>query len=459
MSITPHPIADYKAALFVQIRNSEGFGLRNRPGLPYLDTATPSRATIGYGFNIEDGNAARLVLARLGLFAGKTDADVLRIEGEFRTAIRTGHGSHSALEASLDAFAVSHGVAGGKFRLSETQGEAIFNQILTGVPAGVLTGIGGSTINVEGKQERLNRNIDNTFDSTTGWSRLDINSKEYEALMSLFYNTESLVAKGSNLANAVIQGERVEAWYEIRYGSNADGQHAPRRIDESNLFSLYDNPGQGVGEAEAKEVLRMYTAHRPEIQAYESQFSTQFAPGGTVTIQFQLIGAETTMIALYAEGRTIDGEVLVGQDEVLPGDRLSGTTLNDLMFGEKGHDILKGEAGNDVLLGGDGTDQLTGGTGNDYLDGGAGYDTYIYRINDGQDTIRDTDGKGSVFYDGKLVVGGVRPADSTGAYTSLDGTFTFLQSGTDLIVNNLITLKNYMPGQMKRQPFVERMVA
>jgi Ca2+-binding RTX toxin-like protein len=274
-------------------------------------------------------------------------------------------------------------------------------------------------------------------------------SNERVALVSLAYGspTGSTDLLGNKLRQAILDDNRAEAWYEIRYRSNGNGQHTDRRITESSLFSLYDNPGQGVGEAEAKEVLRMYTTHRTVIQAYESQFSTQFAPSGTATIQFQLLGAETTLIALYAEGRTIDGEVWVGADDLIPGDTLPGTTLNDLIFGEKGHDILKGEAGDDVLLGGDGTDQLTGGTGNDYLDGGQGYDTYIYRINDGQDTISDSDGKASIFYDGKLVVGGQRLAGSTGVYTSLDGTFTFLQSGADLIINNLLTIKNYTSGQ------------
>jgi Ca2+-binding RTX toxin-like protein len=273
-------------------------------------------------------------------------------------------------------------------------------------------------------------------------------SKERAALISLVYSGGTGII-GPNLRAALAGDNRAEAWYEIRYQSNGDGIHADRRIAESNLFSLYDNPGQGVGEAEAKEVLRMYTTHRTVIQAYESQFSTQFALSGTATIQFQLIGAETTLIALYAEGRMIDGEVLVGADEVLPGDRLSGTANNDLVFGENGHDILKGEAGDDVILGGAGTDQLTGGTGNDYLDGGQGYDTYVYRINDGQDTIRDADGKGSVFYDGKLVAGGVHTVDDApNTYRSLDGTFTFVQSGTDLIVNNLITIKNYTSGNL-----------
>ncbi len=56
--------------------------------------------------------------------------------------------------------------------------------------------------------------------------------------MSFFYNAESLVGSGSKLATAVINDDWAEAWYQIRCGSNADGQHPSRRIDESKLFGL-----------------------------------------------------------------------------------------------------------------------------------------------------------------------------------------------------------------------------
>jgi Ca2+-binding RTX toxin-like protein len=277
-------------------------------------------------------------------------------------------------------------------------------------------------------------------------------ANEMVALLSLTFNSPSLI--GPKLIDALQTGNRAEAWYEIRYQSNKERQTDPllaggianRRYAESDRFGLYDNAA--LTPDEAKSVFRMYTIHRDAIHVYESD--PLVAPGATDTFASKSSDARNKLVDVYASfagAPTIGGEVLVGQDEVLPGGRLDGTALNDLMFGEKGHDILKGDAGDDVLYGGEGTDQLTGGTGNDYLDGGAGYDTYIYRINDGQDIISDSDGKGSIFYDGKLVVGGQRQAGSTGVYTSLDGTFTFLQSGADLIINNLLTIKNYTPGQ------------
>ncbi len=71
---------------------------------------------------------------------------------------------------------------------------------------------------------------------------------------------------------------------------------------------------------------------------------------------------------------------------------LLGGDGNDLLLGGLGEDRLEGGSGNDVLqsdrstmIGG--RDQLNGGTGNDLLEGGVGVDTFIFRINDGEDTI------------------------------------------------------------------------
>ena len=172
-------------------------------------------------------------------------------------------------------------------------------------------------------------------------------SRERAALASLAYNNASALL-GPKLIAAIQTDNRAEAWYQIRYASNGGASQsdgiANRRIAESTLFGLYDNSGLGVGEAEAKEVLRMYTIHRPDIQTYESDFRTIFPSGGVNAIQSQLTAAKSPLIATYALGHTIDGEVLVGQDADIPGDKLVGTTQNDLLFGEKGHDELKGGA-------------------------------------------------------------------------------------------------------------------
>ncbi|MFA7269228.1 MAG: hypothetical protein WC073_07790, partial [Sterolibacterium sp.] len=99
-------------------------------------------------------------------------------------------------------------------------------------------------------------------------------------------------------------------------------------------------------------------------------------------------------------------------------DNLTGGTANDLLVGNvgddnlnggEGADTLLGDDGNDALIGGGGADKLNGGSGNDILDGrdnvggdilegGTGFDTYYA---DNGDTIRDADGQGKIYLNGK----------------------------------------------------------
>lgn len=68
---------------------------------------------------------------------------------------------------------------------------------------------------------------------------------------------------------------------------------------------------------------------------------------------------------------------------------------NDIMIGGKGDDVLNGGNGNDTIRGDaqssffHGDDVITGGKGNDFLEGGGGSDTFVFRKNDGTDTIAE----------------------------------------------------------------------
>ena len=88
-------------------------------------------------------------------------------------------------------------------------------------------------------------------------------------------------------------------------------------------------------------------------------------------------------------------------------DQLFGFTGNDTLNGGAGDDYLAGgngsgsNSGNDILNGGAGNDTLSGEDGNDTLSGGAGNDSYIYKANQGIDTI-DNSGGGNdgIFFQG-----------------------------------------------------------
>ena len=314
--------------------------------------------------------------------------------------------------------------------------------------------------------------IDRIYEpSVDAWLPNIPDSDERVALVSLAYNgVVGFKADGSFksplLRQAIIDDQRAEAWYEIRYQSDADGQHTGRRIDESNLFGLYDHPELGVQEAEAKEVLQMYTAHREQIRTYESQHAQDYPTGGTTSIDFQLIGAKTPLIQAYAQfagAPSIDGEVLVGSDlqrdtfdlqpVSIPGvpAHIFDLSKSDLLLGEGGDDFLRGRGGDDVLYGGAGDDRLVGDAGNDYLFGGAGFDTYVYATGDGHDRIEDSDANGVIFVNGQMLVGGVKKDGHTD-WVSPDGHIQYVMQGTDLVVKlngtQILTVnENFQSGQ------------
>ncbi|MDO9107223.1 MAG: calcium-binding protein [Methylovulum sp.] len=93
----------------------------------------------------------------------------------------------------------------------------------------------------------------------------------------------------------------------------------------------------------------------------------------------------------------LDGER--GDDTVFGGsgeDLLLGGEGNDTLDSGTDNDTVYGEDGNDAVQGGSGNDSLIGGKGNDTLSGGDGTDIYVFNRGDGQDTVEDDSGEGSV---------------------------------------------------------------
>ena len=272
-------------------------------------------------------------------------------------------------------------------------------------------------------------------------------SKERAALISLAYNNPALL--GDGLATALVNNNRAEAWWEIRYSSNG-GQSpsqgiANRRNRESDLFNLYN--ADPTPEVEANAIYRMYTKHRDTIATYEDTYP----PSGGQDISKKLLQAADVLVDKYKEyianpiragindNKIISTNIQVTNsgpgNNVLNGedaadnphhtgsnnDLLIGTEgQDDILNGLGGYDVLVGGSGNDVLNGGDGNDVLAGGAGNDYLiggsgidwlEGGDGNDTYFWNTGDGFDTILDSDGNGSIAYDGAILAGGAQHGD------------------------------------------------
>ncbi len=418
--------ATYDQQRYDEIRLLEG----TNQGRPYLDTT--GNPSVGIGFNLRGNATVRAeVFFRMeinpdaqGLSAAQRAAESSYLN-QLNTAAAGSYASSSAVQSAFDAI------------MAVRAGDALFAGItrITSLPTFTMTDpqmqavFSVAALQAESKVD--------------AWLAGIPQSDERLALVSLAYNNLIGVNPGgtfksSSLRQAIINDNRAEAWYEIRYQSNggqsAGAGIANRRIAESNLFSLYDNSGQ-VSEAEAKEVLRMYTIHQPEIQDYESRFAAQFPTGGTNTVVFQIVDAKTTLIPIYNAGKSIDGEVLVGNAFSNTLDEYGRLVLDksDLLFGEGGNDYLYGHGGTDVLYGGDGRDTLVGGTGNDHLEGGEGFDSYRWSTGDGHDRIEDSDAEGVIYVNGQMLVGGVKKAGHQD-WVSADGSIRYEMSGTDLVV-------------------------
>lgn len=97
-------------------------------------------------------------------------------------------------------------------------------------------------------------------------------SWELIALLSLTYNNPGLIGPG--LKGALTNGNRAEAWYQIRQNSNGGRSNgiAKRRYFEAYTFGLYNDAGD-VSREEGEAVLAMYAQRKTRIDSYETQFS------------------------------------------------------------------------------------------------------------------------------------------------------------------------------------------
>ena len=160
------------------------------------------------------------------------------------------------------------------------------------------------------------------------------------------------------------------------------------------------------------------------VKPYNEDWDTNAVQGNWdfVDLGTRLPGGAPLTLSIDGYGLSVSDHQIVfgtGADETIKGagesDHLYGGGGNDVLEGGDGDDYLEGGAGADRLEGGDdwdtlyggaGDDVLKGGEGNDLLDGGAGADRMEggegwdeYRA-DGEDSIRDSDGRGADCSDG-----------------------------------------------------------
>ncbi|MDZ7656240.1 MAG: hypothetical protein U0997_09870 [Sulfurimicrobium sp.] len=288
-----------------------------------------------------------------------------------------------------------------------------------------------------------------------------LSSWERVALVSITYNRGEAAVRSKMVEfyNAIQNGNRAEAWFQIRYNSQtpnplfANGI-AKRRYYESEIFGLTDNPGSVSGVDEAKQIYRMLQLHRAAILTYENTYSAQInqanadyglsvvTQAAVDTLTQALTPAYETLFAdlqsRYSTGMAglsasdfnplnvyLDPNRNPGQSVVILDNPNHSAFLNSAIDPVTGQEVST----RDILIGEGGNDYLMGGKGDDVLIGGKGMDTYYWRTGDGNDRIIDEDKQGVI-----VINDGVQDLYAAGAFTetapgskvwkSLDGKIT-----------------------------------
>jgi len=256
-------------------------------------------------------------------------------------------------------------------------------------------------------------------------------SKERAALFILNWNSYTMA---QYVGQSMQASNRAEAWFKIRYlwreGTGGDTQNndgwAKRRYLESQIFGLYDNPGD-VSADEAKQVYRMFQTNRLRVFQRENKYGERFDGSDGIRNMIDEGNGDTnyknvlnviglTQIDTITESLNPAKDALFewlnGRND-LPdiGNKLSNIVstsiylapdpnqsvtldsskyegeayINDLMIGSNQADTIYGRKGADILIGEGGNDTLDGGPGVDVMIGGMNDDTY--KVDDTADVI------------------------------------------------------------------------
>jgi Ca2+-binding RTX toxin-like protein len=273
---------------------------------------------------------------------------------------------------------------------------------------------------------------------------------------------------------------RWPAWAGIR---NPNAGVAKRRFMEADTFGLY-NPGFGpndannMDDANALAAFRVATRHGLQSMLdYEAKWADKQGtlaidaaksalPGTVYSLQEDLQPAHDYLVSHYAHNTTIDGQILVGENNGQPGTPGVGPTDiadtryyksrgNSTILPYADRDFLVGSENNDLIFGGSGDDVIYGLGGNDVLYGGTGNDIYYILASDtGQDRIEDKDGINFVNMNGETLSFFIRENGQTDFYYTPDQRFTAVRDPvtgdltvTDTQVGNSVILnENFQDG-------------
>lgn len=262
---------EYLRFCFDLIKASEGV----KPAA-YLDSK--KIPTIGIGFNLRDEIVLKKVLAAFGV----NDSDLESVSNDISQIVEPTFSSDFLLQTALKA-KMTEFYAQGKVNRTTFEfalGETGFNEMRNTFNEAVQEYEGN---HLPGKNEP--GRVDN-------WLANIPPSKERAVLVSLSYNGLINKTTSPTLRKAILDGNRSEAWFQIRYDSNKLGKYhinsifmkdneqkaynkgedygiAKRRFLESETFGLY-NDDTSVTSDEANSVYRMLQLHRDYILKYEA---------------------------------------------------------------------------------------------------------------------------------------------------------------------------------------------
>jgi Ca2+-binding RTX toxin-like protein len=448
MAITPNTLMlseqDYNNLLYKYLKVLEG-------EIPFVYIDDLGIPTLGVGYALVVKGADGIWALRqnyeselLAAVPSLTQVQLDDLDGKLTDAMNVLNGDASATNPFSPYYPESQRQNVLDWTIDSTQSRNLFDNIVTEYKTRVRNWLGNDAL----------------YTSLQG-------SLEMVALFSMSYNGLINVGNSKGLKAAILNGDRAEAWYEIRYNSGTDA----RRFLEGDTFGLF-NPGVNPADPgtmydnDALSAYRTFTRHRDTIIAFENNnvdhFNIAVENGNILKIPVYafptiLNGAYDYLRSHYGLGTKIDA-IRVGENDGsidtsgfgpqddsntlyyrgTDNDALTGTVENDLFFGESGNDVLRGSGGNNVFYGGTGVD--------------------VYNIqSDTADYIIDSDGKGLIVSgdnnDPAVLSVAVRNASADGSYfgnwTSRDGNTTYSWSGADgdplTIVNDIqtVTINNY----------------
>jgi YD repeat-containing protein len=418
MTLTPLPSVESAASAIIPVLvETETYG---HDGIVYADPV--SGYDIGYGTQLNADNLKYVLAAMLDATPDQvSQATITAVTNAMGTVPNSvkGDASHVAdLQSALDK------ALGQRFVLSEPRAESALQYIVKNITIPRLNAL------------LINNGV--SYLATTEGN----NTREYVALLDMYYAGgnnffgSDQPPRFSQVLQALSNGDRASAWFQIRYRSN--GNHLPglaqRRYYDAQLFGLFSNPSS-PSQNEVLQAYQMLTENRQSILQYEAQYGVDpdstVPPGSNNKIasannSYALSGASQveTLAQAFAHAEPVLLSMVASQSPLLSWLTASQTlpfaSPTDILLASYNHPSVDARAGDaavtiagqpglsaqlsaadaaeaaanhiligtgdgQTLVGGSGSDILVGGNGNETLIAGGGADTIV--AGGGTDTV------------------------------------------------------------------------